>query len=95
MFRLSIAFGVPVRQLADDMTADDLQFYQAYQALEPFGSKADDLRTALIAHTTHASNGGKASFRQFVPVWDTPKPQPYARFAEVFGVWAEDHNRRH
>ena len=95
LFRLSVAFGVPARQLADDLTADDLLGYQAYYALEPFGSKADDVRAALVAHTSHASMGGKSPFKSFVPVWDVPKPQPYARFTEVFGVWAKDHKRRH
>lgn len=93
MFRLSIAFGVPARALADKLSADDLQFYQAYYALEPWGSKADDMRCALVAHTTHASNGGKASFVKFVPTWDTPKPLTYQQGSEVFMAWATQHNK--
>ena len=93
LFRLSTTFGVPFRELAAKLSANDLQYYQAYYALEPCGSKADDLRAALVAHTIHASMGGKASFKAFVPCWDTPKALTYKQGAEVFGAWASQHNQ--
>lgn len=71
IFRLSLALGIPAGELGERITGDELRDYEAYYALEPWGCQADDVRTAIVAHTVAAClGGGKSKFKDFVPKWD-------------------------
>lgn len=94
LYRLSLAWGVPVRVLSDELSASDIEGYLAYYQLEPWGCAPQDQRTALIAYTTHRTWGGKGDFKDFVPTWSRPEPPTYRQWADQFAAYAEGHNSR-
>jgi hypothetical protein len=84
LFRLSTLLGIPVHELRE-MSADELHDYAAYLSLEPVGSQADDIRTALIAHTTASCHSTKAlKLQEFLPQWEPPQKVSYADGAKAF-----------
>lgn len=67
------------------MSADELHDYQAYFSLEPWGCQADDIRTAIVAHTVAACLSSKPpDFADFLPKWEPPRRLTYAEGAEMF-----------
>lgn len=94
LFRLSMAWGVPVRVLEDRLTADELEDYTAFYQVEPWGCAPQDQRTALLAYTTCKSMTGKGQFGDFVPRWSKPEPVAYSVWADQFSAFAAGHNAR-
>jgi hypothetical protein len=82
-----MVWGVPVSTL-ENMSADDLNGYQAYLSLEPTGSTADDVRTAIVAHTVACCMSSKPpQFKDFLPQWEPPKAVSYAEGAKAFEAY--------
>jgi hypothetical protein len=88
LYRLSLGLGKTVRELSQKLTAEELEGYQAYYALEPWGCVGDDYRTAVVAHTVAASVGAKTKFRDFIPQWDSSSRTT----AKELKAWARVHN---
>jgi hypothetical protein len=79
--------GVPVHEL-EDMSADELHDYAAYLSLEPVGSQADDLRTAIVAHTTASCHSTKTmKLSDFLPQWEPPQKVSYSEGAKAFAAF--------
>ncbi len=49
MFRLSLAFGIPVSELFERLTTDEFEWYMAFASIEPFGAIHDERRMAMTA----------------------------------------------
>lgn len=95
LFRLSIAWGIPVDQLAERLTADALDWYQQFFALEPWGTVADDHRTAIVAYTTAACNSkDPPEFSRFLPQWEPPRRATFAEGMAEFESFATKHNHQ-
>lgn len=58
--RLAIALGATVSELKDRIDAEELKYWMAYYAVEPFGEERADLRNAIVAQTVAAC----AAFRK-------------------------------
>ncbi|QEL13872.1 phage tail assembly protein T [Limnoglobus roseus] len=94
LFRLSREQGVSVFTLADDLTADQVGWYSAYHQLEPFTFVADDVRCAIQAHTTAATQcKNPPSFGRFVPKWEGEEPLTGEAAASALSAWASDMNK--
>ena len=59
LYRLSLAWGQPVTQLEQTLSAEDLIGYGVYYELEPWGSEADDLRFQQLCYTVAQSQSTK------------------------------------
>lgn len=91
LFRLSLAWGLPVATICETLSADELNDWQAYYSIEPWGCMPDDIRAAIQAHTTACCFSTKSpKFADFLPKWEPPKPVSYQdgakAFAAAFGV---------
>ena len=85
LFRLSLAFGVPVSILQEQLSAQELNDYQAYYSIEPWGCLPADIRTAVIAHTTASCFAKNTlNFDDFLPKWEPKKPMNYAEGSRAF-----------
>lgn len=56
-FRLALHFGCTVRELAERMDSAEFGEWIAFAALEPFGSRIEDLRAGTIATAAGAMAG--------------------------------------
>ncbi len=85
LFRLSLAWGVPVSTLQEQLSARELTDYQAYYSIEPWGCLPADIRTAIVAHTTASCfSKNTLNFADFVPKWEPEKPMDYAEGSRAF-----------
>jgi hypothetical protein len=76
--------------LADELTADQLGWYEAYHDLEPFTFVADDVRSAIIAHTMAATQcKNPPSIAKFVPRWETPERLDAKQSNQALRDWAK------
>ncbi len=50
-FRLALALGMPVGELLNRISSQELTEWMAYYALEPFGEERADLRAGIVAST--------------------------------------------
>lgn len=51
------------------MDSVEFAYWQAYDILNPFGIKRDDLRNAMTCHTIATTAGFKATYDQFIPTF--------------------------
>lgn len=82
-----MAWGVPVSEL-EGLSADELLGYAAYLGFEPTGSAADDVRTAIIAHTIaccHSTN--PPSLAELLPRWEPRRQVGYREGARAFAAY--------
>lgn len=82
-YRLSLALGIPVRQLMSSITPRELQTYKAVALIDGpwWGTDAQAVYAADICYTLaccHTSEPGK--WKDYLRVWDH-KPQPKAKLS--------------
>ena len=54
----------------DELSPKDFNTYMAYDRIDPFGSKRDDISAAIICQTLAAVQGIKTNIDQFIPTFD-------------------------
>ena len=54
MFRLSMALGIPIGEIHERISDDDLEWYLAFSLIEPFGAIHDERRAATMMMATLA-----------------------------------------
>jgi hypothetical protein len=89
LFRLSIAWGKTVEELADTLTAKQLREYARYYAIEPWGCEAADWRHQALAFTVAQSQSTKKlKPDEYAPPWRKPVKRivPYSVGAVVFAA---------
>lgn len=86
-----MTWGRPVEEIVTWITPQQFESYQAYFALEPTGSIADDFRTAMICQSAVGAMAGKNTppLKSFLPQWDTPPQIPFSQAAEIISVFFE------
>lgn len=73
LYRLSLAWGIPVDELAERLTAAQLRGYVTYYAVEPWGCEAEDWRFQQLAYITAQSQSTKRlNPDDFAPPWRKP-----------------------
>lgn len=94
LFRIAEHRREDVLKLAEEMTADELDWYTQFYRLEPWWCVAEDHRTALVAYTQALSGGAKGvEFNQFLPQWEPPRQVSYEEGMSNFRSWASRHNK--
>lgn len=69
MMDLALAMGKTLRQLRDEMSADELALWMARNIQSPVGRERDDFHAAQVSAAVMASQGGKASVSDYMPRW--------------------------
>lgn len=83
--RLSIAFGIPLRELQARMGSAEFAEYLALWRLEPWGEARIDTAAATVAATVANHLGRRRrQLRDFLPAWLQPRAR--ARGGDMLAV---------
>lgn len=69
MLALALRLGMTLHDLREQMSAEELMLWMAYDRLSPIGDIRGDIQTSIIAASTLQAQGAKVTTADMMPKW--------------------------
>lgn len=74
MLTLALRLGMTLQDLKQNMSAEELFLWQAYNEDSPLSDARGDIQAAIIASSTLQAQGAKVTPMDLLPQWKVEKP---------------------
>lgn len=74
MLTLALRLGMTLHDLKQNMSAEELFLWQAYNEGSPLSDARGDIQAAIIAASTLQAQGAKVTPMDLLPQWKAEKP---------------------
>lgn len=74
MLTLALRLGMTLQNLRENMSAEELFLWQAYNEESPLSDSRGDIQAAIIAASSLQAQGAKVTPMDLLPQWKAEKP---------------------
>ncbi|WP_141744660.1 phage tail assembly protein T [Pseudomonas juntendi] len=74
MLTLALRLGMTLQDLKQNMSAEELFLWQAYNEDSPLSDARGDIQAAIVAASTLQAQGAKVTPMDLLPQWKVEKP---------------------
>jgi hypothetical protein len=92
--RLALALGKTLQELRLTTFSHEYAYWLAYEQLYGLPTSRIEAAIAISGSTVAQSMGAKVKAKDLLPQFERDKPLPYKQGAELFEIWAKEHNKR-
>ena len=92
--RLCLALGKTLQELRDNITADELRLWHAYELTQGLPTSRLEAAVALSGAAMCQTWGAKVKPYDLIPKYKEVKPLSYKQGAALFAAYANTHNQR-
>lgn len=76
MLTLALRLGMTLQDLRENMSAEELFLWQAYNEESPLSDARGDIQAAIVAASTLQAQGAKVTPMDLLPKWKTESSAP-------------------
>jgi hypothetical protein len=90
-----LALGKTLQELRLTTFSHEYAYWLAYEQLYGLPLTRIEAAIAISGSTVAQSMGAKVKAKDLLPQFEKDKPLPYKQGAELFEIWANNHNQKH
>lgn len=83
MLALALRLGMTLHDLREQMSAEELMLWMAYDRVSPIGDIRGDIQASIVAASTLQAQGAKVTTSDMMPKWAPEKVLPVDEEREV------------
>lgn len=76
MLALALRLGMTLHDLREQMSAEELMLWMAYDRMSPIADIRGDIQASIVAASTLQAQGAKVTASDMMPKWVPEKVQP-------------------
>ena len=76
MLALALRLGMTLHDLREQMSAEELMLWMAYDRVSPIGDVRGDIQASIVAASTLQAQGAKVTTSDMMPKWAPEKVLP-------------------
>lgn len=76
MLALALRLGMTLHDLREQMSAEELMLWMAYDRVSPIADIRGDIQASIVAASTLQAQGAKVTASDMMPKWVPEKVQP-------------------